>query len=174
MKAAAMSLTGAACCVWLLACGSGATKTVTVVTRTVTRQQTTPAAGAGTATAATAAPAPVHIGFFRTPTGNIGCAVADGTARCDIRQRDWSPPPRPASCPNIVDFGQGLIVGQSGPGRFVCAGDTALDPGGPPVAYGQVSQVGNFTCASRISGVTCRNTATGHGFQISRQGYEVF
>jgi glutamate/tyrosine decarboxylase-like PLP-dependent enzyme len=28
----------------------------------------------------------------------------------------------------VVDFGQGLAVSGSGPGGFVCAGDTALNP----------------------------------------------
>jgi hypothetical protein len=187
MRPAVASLLAGACAAALGACG-GATKTVTVVTKTVTQQQSTgstsgtssgattsaPATTATTTTTTTPAVTTVHIDFFRTPTANIGCAIAGGTARCDIRTRNWSPPPHPASCPNIVDYGQGLIVGGSGRGTFVCAGDTALDPTGPVVAYGQTSVVGDFACASASSGVTCRNTATGHGFQISREGYQLF
>ena len=52
----------------------------------------------------------------------------EGGARCDIRKRDWSPPPHPASCSEEVDFGQGLAVSHDGKASFVCAGDTTLDP----------------------------------------------
>ncbi len=43
---------------------------------------------------------------FTSPSGNIGCYIDPDYVRCDIRERDWSPPPRPVSCP--VDLGQGL------------------------------------------------------------------
>ena len=66
--------------------------------------------------------------YFATPSRNIGCVLVDGTARCDIRARTWSPPPRPASCPPEVDFGQGIVVATAGRAMFVCAGDTALIP----------------------------------------------
>jgi hypothetical protein len=100
--------------------------------------------------------------------------VLDGTARCDINQRDWSPPPRPAKCPKEVDFGQGLQVAGSGPGDFVCAGDTAMDPTAPKLAYGAASVEGPFRCVSATSGITCAKTTTGHGFVIAIQSYRVF
>jgi hypothetical protein len=99
--------------------------------------------------------------------------IIAGTARCDIRKRTWSPPPRPANCPNVVDFGQGLIVGRSGPARFVCAGDTSADPSAPPLAYNTVTRVGEFECGSTTSGMRCTNSTTGHGFFISIQGYRI-
>lgn len=173
-------------------CGSTATKTVTVSTpqTAATSAATTQSAAPGTTgttsgttstPVTTTTPTPsqpptrfVHLAFFRTPSGNIGCAIADGTARCDVRQRDWSPPPRSASCPSIVDYGQGLIVGRSGPATFVCAGDTALDPSAPALAYGSASQVGDFVCVSRSAGTTCTDRFNGHGFFINRQGYRLF
>jgi hypothetical protein len=115
----------------------------------------------------------VHLQTFRSPTGNIGCAMFEGGARCDIRKRDWSPPPRPASCPEEVDFGQGLAVSRTGRASFVCAGDTALDPTGKPLAYGEVSELGGTECISRSEGVTCANHS-GHGFFISIQSYKIF
>lgn len=115
-----------------------------------------------------------HSSFFESPSRNIGCTLLDGLARCDILQRSWSPPPRPSSCPHIVDFGQGLVVATTGAARFVCAGDTAADPQAPILAYGQVDVVGPLRCASAVTGVTCRSTRTGHGFFISRQGYRLF
>ena len=115
----------------------------------------------------------VHLQTFRSPSGNIGCAMFEGGARCDIRDREWSPPPRPASCPDEVDFGQGLSVAHDGSASFVCAGDTALDPTGTPLGYGEVSEVGGTQCISRSEGITCANHA-GHGFFISIQGYKLF
>ena len=100
--------------------------------------------------------------------------IIDGGARCDIRQRTWSPPPRPSSCPNIVDFGQGLAVNRSGSGRFVCAGDTVMDPSAKVLPYNTDTVVGDLSCASASNGMTCTNTATGHGFFIAIQGYRIF
>jgi len=60
---------------------------------------------------------------FQSPSGNIGCVIGrQGGVRCDIRNRDWRPPPKPASC--MLDWGFGLTVGRRGRGQFVCAGDT--------------------------------------------------
>jgi hypothetical protein len=117
--------------------------------------------------------ATVQLATFRSPSSNIGCDIADGEARCDIRKRSWSPPRTPASCPPEVDFGQGLQVGVSGPGGFVCAGDTALDPAAPVLGYGFDSDVGSFTCASRTNGIMCTN-ANGHGFFIGSEFYRLF
>lgn len=113
----------------------------------------------------------VHLQRFRSPSGNIGCALYGGNARCDIRKREWKPPPHPASCE--VDYGQGLSVGRRGRAEFVCAGDTTLDPTLPPLAYGATSSVGGTRCASRGAGITCTNAA-GHGFFISIQSYRIF
>lgn len=122
----------------------------------------------------TKAKAVLHLTTFRSPTGNIGCVMLDGAARCDISQRSWKAPPHPASCSHEVDFGQGLEVGGSGMGGFVCAGDTALDPGGTPLRYGDASVEGDFACTSTFTGMTCTNLNDGHGFFISRQSYRVF
>ncbi len=116
----------------------------------------------------------LNVADFKSPTGNIGCIIAAGTARCDITNRDWSPPPHPASCPNEVNFGQGLIVGSNGPGHFVCAGDTAHDPSAPPLPYGSDTVSAGFRCQSRTAGMTCTALASGHGFFISIQSYRTF
>jgi len=171
------------CAATLTACGSGGTKTV-IQGRTVTAPATRPATTATTATTATQgttpapSPAPsgptVHLQFFSSPSHNIGCVLADGMARCDVRKRDWSPPPHPASCSDQVDFGQGLTVGRRGRATFVCAGDTALNLTGPVVAYGSNSKGGDIVCASRTDGMTCTNTAPRHGFFIARDRYRLF
>jgi hypothetical protein len=165
-------------------CGSSATKTVTVATPTGGSSTSTAAAGSTSSAATTngtdsvsqsiTAVQTVHLSSFRSPSGNIGCIIVDGGARCDISKRNWSPPPRPASCSTVVDFGQGLAVNPSGRGRFVCAGDTTRDPQATPLAYGEDSTVGSVTCASRTEGITCTNTNTRHGFFIAVQGYRIF
>ena len=174
----------------LTACGSSTTKTVTAPSSSTTTAASTagfttitspPSRTASTSTTSTvqttttsAAPtATVALATFRSPSANIGCVIADGEARCDIRRRSWSPPRTPASCPPEVDFGQGLQVQTAGRGGFVCAGDTALDPTAPALADGVDSRVGSFTCASRTDGITCTN-ATGHGFFISAEFYRLF
>jgi hypothetical protein len=115
-----------------------------------------------------------HYTFFESPSRNLGCVILDGTARCDIIVRSWTPPARPSACPHIVDFGQGLEVARGGPARFVCAGDTSLDPHAPILAYGQRTARRSLECTSRITGMTCRSSRSGHGFFISRQGYRLF
>jgi hypothetical protein len=115
----------------------------------------------------------LHLKTFRTPSGNIGCAMFEGGARCDIRKRDWKPLPRPAACSKEVGYGQGLEVSAVGEAGFVCAGDTALDPSASSLAYDDASRVGSSECISRTDGVTCVNRA-GHGFFISIQSYQVF
>jgi hypothetical protein len=127
------------------------------------------------AAASASAAGPVHhYTFFESPSRNIGCVILDATARCDIVTRSWSPPPRPRSCPKEVDFGQGLTVSVGGAARLVCAGDTALDPRAPILAYGQVDASGSLRCTSAITGMTCRSTRSGHGFFVARQRYTLF
>jgi hypothetical protein len=169
----------------LAGCGSSGTKTVTEKVVTVTASSSaastpaasTPTSATATTSATSSAAAPinvVHVTTFESPSRNIGCVVLDGTARCDINHRDWSPPPHPASCPQEVDFGQGLEVHGSSAGAFVCAGDTAMDPSAPKLAYGSASVEGPFRCVSATLGMTCTDTTTGHGFFISIQSYRLF
>jgi hypothetical protein len=115
----------------------------------------------------------VHLQSFRSPTGNIGCVMFEGGARCDISKREWAPPPRPSSCPEQVDFGQGLAVEHTGRASIVCAGDTALDPSATELAYGEASELGGTQCISASAGITCANHS-GHGFFISIQSYKLF
>ena len=128
------------------------------------------------AAAATAGAAPrlAHRAYFATPTRQIGCVLTDGTARCDIRRRRWSPPPRPGDCPPVVAYGQGIVVATAGRPRFVCAADSALIPGAPILAFGRTDLHDGFYCSSERSGVTCRSAHSGHGFLISRAGYRLF
>ncbi len=162
----------------LAGCGE-TTKTVTVggplkglaptaTTRAAAGPKTTSTDVAGTPTRV------LHLIDFRSPTGNIGCVLLAGNARCDIERRAWSPPRRPSSCPAVVDFGQGLQMQATGAPGFVCAGDTAREPSAPILEYGQASRVGPFECVSRATGMTCTRPSDGHGFFISIQSYRIF
>jgi hypothetical protein len=171
---------GLASAIGLTACGSSETKTVTVQKPAgTTSTETAPKPAATTRSEPTRAPseAPVrtvHTASFLSPTGNIGCSIAGGVARCDIAKRSWSPPARPSTCPSEVDFGQGIQVGRSAKAAFVCAGDTSRAPGSAKLPYGTGSEVEGFVCVSRESGMSCNRATTGHGFTISTQGYKLF
>jgi uncharacterized protein DUF6636 len=128
------------------------------------------------------APAPVdrqvyELTGFHSPSGNVGCKISPTGVRCDIDQRDWSPPPRPADC--RLDYGHGISIATGEPAHFVCAGDTArvLPPyggAGEPLAYGEAITAGPMRCDSAESGMTCRDVGSGHGFSISREAYQLF
>jgi hypothetical protein len=152
----------------LAGCGS-TTKTVIASSP----PQTAPNSFAKTTSEKAAEPI-VHLSAFLTPSGNIGCMIAGGVVRCDIEHRSWKPPARPSSCPDVVDFGQGLQIGSSGPARFVCAGDTAREPGAPKLAYGSASEAEGFKCSSSRDGLSCKRSSDGHGFFISIQSYRIF
>jgi hypothetical protein len=123
--------------------------------------------GAGLCTAGSASAAT----FFETPSHNIGCAISKSGVRCDIRVREWEPPPKPAWCP--VDWGNGMRVGRRGVARFVCAGDTVL--GGERVLrYGSAIRRGRFRCASRRKSIRCVNVRNGHGFKLARRSARWF
>jgi hypothetical protein len=168
----------------LAGCGGG-TKTVTE-TRTqpstggeTTNQGSTTApettAGGGGATTIAVPKGQGNYGphYFETPSHNIGCYIDSHSARCDIRSRTWSPPPEPASCKKIgLDFGQGVVVGPHR-SEFVCAGDTSLG-GRAVLGYGSSARRETIACVSQPAGVTCTNSANGHGFFLSRQRYRLF
>jgi hypothetical protein len=162
-------------------CGGDDTKTVTETQTQATGTEAQAEATTSTATTETTPTATKSVAasgnhgphYFETPSHNIGCYVSAHDARCDIRERDWNPPPEPKSCIKFgVDYGQGIAVGPTG-ASFVCAGDTVM--GGPGLlGYGHSAQRGTILCVSRPAGMTCRNTANGHGFFLARARYRIF
>src|SRR3954452_11866076 len=82
---------------------------------------------------------------FVAPSGNVSCMIDVGGARCDIIDRDWSPPPRPADCE--FDYGQGISVNPGEQAQFVCAGDTAFGPD-QVLPYGDSITAGVLRCES--------------------------
>ncbi|MDT5095779.1 MAG: hypothetical protein QOH60_5142 [Mycobacterium sp.] len=109
---------------------------------------------------------------FRSPSGNIGCYIEPNYVRCDIRDRAWSPPPRPADCPGMTDYGQGIALKAGAGASFVCAGDTALNDG-LALGYGEKITAGSIECTSQTSGMNCWDFQYGHEFALSREGYQI-
>ena len=109
---------------------------------------------------------------FTSPSGNIGCYIEPGYVRCDIRERDWAPPPKAADCPDMTGWGQGLQLRAGRPAGFVCAGDTALTDG-DALEYGDTITAGSIECRSEESGISCWDVQYGGEFEISREGYHL-
>jgi hypothetical protein len=127
-------------------------------------------------------PAP-RYGAFKTPSGNIVCGYSiapDGSAsmECGIKS-GLNPPPRRIHCdagdPNdkrvsLRDNGRAAPV--------LCAGDPGpllpqIDAAAKVLAYGTTIRFGRISCASAITGLTCRNRG-GHGFFLSRERWRLF
>ena len=147
--------------------GSGSTSSAAA--RMSTAEQTT-------ASSTPVEPQPVdrevhELTGFVSPSGNVSCMVDADWARCDIIDRDWSPPPRPADCE--FDYGQGISLAPGEQAQFVCAGDTAFGADAV-LPYGQSITAGVLRCQSAPSSITCRDVRTGHGFSISREAYRLF
>jgi hypothetical protein len=122
--------------------------------------------------AALAAAAPASAAtFFHSPSGNIRCMI-DRTSftRCDITERNWSPPRKPRSCE--FDWGNSMGLRFRGRGHFLCVSDAVER--GRKLAYGQAIRRGRFRCRSRVSGMRCVNVRNGHGFSLSRQDFNRF
>jgi hypothetical protein len=118
-----------------------------------------------------AAPSASAAVSFHSPTGNIRCVI-DRTSftRCDITNRDWSPPRQPKSCE--FDWGNSLGLGFRGRGHFLCVSD-AVDRG-RKLDFGESIQRGRFRCRSRTTGIRCVNVRNDHGFALSRQRFRRF
>ncbi len=112
---------------------------------------------------------------FKTPDGNIVCALVGGTAngvtlgaaRCGIRKANWSPP---KSCPAGWEF-VFLTTTLGVKGSPSCVEGTIAPKA--VLAIGKKTSLAGITCSSAKKGVTCIK-ANGHGFFISRASYKLF
>jgi hypothetical protein len=117
---------------------------------------------------ALAAPAEAIVVQFRTPSSNIGCVFSSdprigGTyLRCDILS-GLKPKPKRACQLDLTGF----QMAPRGRATVVCAGDTAVNRQAHALRYGTKWSRGGFTCASKKTGLRCRNRS-GHGFVLSR------
>ena len=93
-------------------------------------------------------------GAFRSPTGNLWCALGDSLVFCRSRR-----------LPHNVYLGVDGRPQTCGPG---CTG--LPKPSWPVLAYGGQVSLGPFRCASQTAGITCRVIRTRKGFLINRAG----
>lgn len=115
--------------------------------------------------------ATVKLPNFTSPSGNIACQIDDGTdaqVRCDIAESTFTPPAQPAGGCGDTGWGNSIVIVSTSAADFICAGDTIAVNGSPALQYGQTSVVGPFSCDSDKSGITCRNTKSGHYFLLSK------
>jgi hypothetical protein len=107
-----------------------------------------------------ATPSPVRTSLI-TPSGNIRCADTGAMLKCTIKEFDF-----PSEC---GDGGMPLITMDviDPPTAQSCAGQSleGFDP--QPVEYGEVVEVGLFSCSAESTGLNCENSE-GHGFDLSR------
>lgn len=109
---------------------------------------------------------------FATPSRNIACMMTADEVRCDVAQRSWQTPPKPADC--IGDFGNGARLAGTGSGELTCVSDTVADPALTVLAYGEGVRFGGVVCVSSETGMRCANESTGHGFRVARASYDLF
>ena len=133
--------------------------------------------------AVTAAPAAAKtvLPGFHSPSGNIRCLLAPGRVlRCDLRRADYAAALQ-ARCMRPGGAGvdwHGFELPAARKGTVTCSGGILYNPGTQRPAYanlpyGQTWRRGPFTCDSRVTGVTCRNTG-GHGLFVSRQSWRAW
>ena len=114
--------------------------------------------------------------LIRTPTGNIGCEFsATAYAGCGVSSYMSDVPygkdeAGPAwwidlSAANAIP----RIVSHSQPGSWEVGSHTVQT-----VPYGSVVHYGSYVCASESPGLTCWNTANGHGAFMRRSSTTVF
>ncbi len=108
---------------------------------------------------------------FTSPSGNVRCLLDATTARCDITERSWAPPLRPASCE--LDYGRGITLRPGRPAAFVCAGDSTPSADTQLAEHDSIT-AGTLRCESTGTGVTCRDTKSRHGFALSPEAYHLF
>ena len=113
--------------------------------------------------------------YFHTPSDNIHCLLMSGEfegVRCDMLELTQSFPRRPADCD--LEWGDAFEVGPADrQGHVVCHGDTVINPDSMELGYGASATLGDFTCLSEKTGMTCQN-ARGHGFSISKARQKLF
>lgn len=107
---------------------------------------------------------------FTLPSKNIGCLVTAESARCDIGEKTWQPPAKPADCRQA--WGSAITVTAEG-ATLTCAGDTVMGAA-EILDYGKAVQVGDFVCNSASAGVRCTHAPSGRGFTLARAEFKTF
>jgi hypothetical protein len=160
----------------LAGCGDGDTTTVINQTTTTVASDDSDTSSTSTTTDSSTTTvdedddAVLSLKAFQSPSRNIACVATQKFVRCDISEREFTPPTTPADCQ--LDFGHSIQMSANGPASFVCTGDTVLNPRADMLPYGSSSRVGSITCESEESGIECENESGG-SFSLSREEYDL-
>lgn len=138
---------------------------------------------------------------FISPSGNLVCWLDEVGAECTALIRNWPMAPSMPDCtrakqPNTASFrvsewayvgctrfvtGNTAIIGSSHPvpqwydpnrDSIVAAADGSGWKG-YALAYGQTVRSGVSECSVAETGVSCRDTASGHGFTLSKTSVDI-
>jgi len=109
---------------------------------------------------------------FQLPSRNIGCVIGKVYVRCDIVDRRYRDPRPPPNCRG--DYGSAVGVTRRGIARFLCISDTVIDRSAPVLQYRTSTEVGDFGCTSRLTGVYCYQLVNRHGFRLSQDAPSLF
>ena len=115
-----------------------------------------------------------------SPSGNIGCDLSAHFAGCGVLsyRSDGTYGQSSMGSPNWwFDLSSGNTPQISGRSEGAFSLDAAFrgDSSAPQVVeYGQSVTYGSWVCSSEETGMTCRNTETGHGVFLSSARYETF
>lgn len=110
---------------------------------------------------------------FQSATGNIACEIGgapgEGTAVCEVREHTYRPEVKSDCNPGWVNS-FALLQGQAP--VVNCYRETVFRGSLPVQAYGRPLTAGSITCSmDKDTGVTCKDSSTGHYFQAARQEY---
>ena len=115
-----------------------------------------------------------------SPSGNIGCDLSAHYAGCGVLsyRSDGTYGKDEAGSPKWwFDLSSGGTPQLAGRSEGAFSLDEAFRGGGSSpqvVEYGQSVTFGSWVCSSEETGMTCRNTETGHGVFLSSARYETF
>jgi hypothetical protein len=109
--------------------------------------------------------------MFHTPSKNIYCSLTRSTVRCDIAQKSWRPPAKPADCQ--LDWGNGMFI-DAGKAGITCTGDTLIGAATEILPYGRGLRSGSVLCTSESAGLTCKDEKSGRGFTLAMARYSIF
>jgi len=114
------------------------------------------------------APSDAEPQRFRSPSGNIECAISVDSAGCVIASFDFDPA-------DGADCANGGYLRVEPAGAFMpCEGAPDATGAAAQLDYGSELTAHGYTCSSERSGVTCRHLDSGYGFAVARAGYELF
>lgn len=108
---------------------------------------------------------------FVSPTGDIICDIYGTTGMtCFVYGGSLTYPEydEKREGPCDADFSGEVHFDGKSPGTTATTCRSDALGGGPVLGYGHTLNVGQFSCTSATTGVTCRSTRTGHGFEVNK------